>query len=111
MIGGVVYIENKVQTGEDAHGNPIYEDATPRMVENVLIAVGATSNINDSNRPNGASVAYTLYFPKTFNESLRGKRIRVGGDWFDVIGDPRPWTNPAPPTPWHMEVEVGAVYG
>lgn len=108
--GETVYIEDKVKTGENDYKEPVYEVAE-RAVSGVLIAVGSTSDLADSNRPEGVSVAYTLYFPKTFGESLRGKRVKVYGEWFDVIGDPRPWITPPPPTGWHMVVEVSATHG
>lgn len=112
LTGETVYIEDKVKTGENDYKEPIYETAE-RPVSGVLIAVGSTSDLADSNRPEGVSVAYTLYFPKTFDasESLRGKRIKVYGDWYEVIGDPKPWLNPMTPTDWNRVVEVSATHG
>lgn len=108
--GETVYVEDRVRVGENDYKEPVYE-VSERAVSDVLIAAGPTSDLADPNRPEGASVAYTLYFPKTFDESLRGRRVKVYGEWFDVIGDPRPWRNPSTPTDWWLAAEVSATYG
>lgn len=108
--GETVYVEDREEVGVNEYREPIYE-AAERPVSGVLIAVGRTADMSDGSRPEGVSVAYTLYFPKTFAESLRGRRVKVYGEWFDVIGDPRPWTAPPPPTGWHMAAEVTATHG
>lgn len=110
MMGETVYVEDRAQTGANDYREPVFETAE-RAVDGVLIAVGATGNLADSNRPEGVSVAYTLYFPKTFDEGLRGRRVRVYGEWFDVVGDPKPWRNSMTPTDWWMVAEVSATDG
>ena len=110
LVGETVYIEDLTQTGLNEYREPVYE-ATVRPVRGVLIAVGATSDMGDTSRPDGVSVAYTLYFPKTFDESLRGKRVQVYGTWFDVIGDPQPWRNESTPTDWWLVAEVTTTRG
>lgn len=108
--GETVTVETKVVAGKDTHGNAVYE-LISADVSNVLIAVGATTEVADGNRENGVKVVYKLYFPKTFGGSLEGARINVYGEWFDVIGDPRPWLNPMTPTEWNRVVEVTAYHG
>ena len=79
-------------------------------VGGVLIAAGATRDATDGNRPDGAVVAYTLAFPKSYAAGLRGCRIAFGGEEFAVVGDPRP--HPANcPTRWNRTVEVTRVDG
>lgn len=110
LKGDTVIVEAKVKTGKDAHENPVYE-TVETTVGGVLIAPGPTTDLPDSNRPEGVTVAYSIYWPKTFNESLRGKRVKINGGWYDVIGDPKPWEYPPPPTGWHMVSEVTATHG
>lgn len=110
LTGETVYIEDRVKVGETNHKEPLFE-TSERAVDNVLIAPRSTSDIAEATRPDGVMVAYKLYFPKTFDESLRGKRVKVYGEWFDVIGDPRPWRNPLTPTDWWLTVEVSATNG
>ena len=110
LLGTTVIVETKTQSGKDSHGNPVYDIAV-ETVGNVLAAVGPTSSIGDSNRPEGVSVAYTLYFPKSYGGSLEKARVWVYGDWFDVIGDPRPWLDPEPPGDWNRTVEVTSTHG
>lgn len=108
MRGETVYVEYKVATGADEYKETEYE-VSERPVEGVLVAVGPTSSMVEASRPDGVTVAYTLYFPKPFAERLRGRRVKVRGEWFDVIGDPRPWSSP--PSLWHMAAEVSTTYG
>lgn len=71
----------------------------------VIVVPGATADL-DASRPEGVKVAYTLHFPKTFSGSLRGCRIQVRGEWFRVVGDPKPYMANNCPTDWCMPVEV-----
>lgn len=80
-------------------------------VGGVLVCPGATSDLADAMRPNGDRIAYTLAFPKGYSGgSLRGARVTVAGEDFEVQGDPRPVPVNCP-TRWNMSVEVVAVDG
>lgn len=106
MIGETVVVERPVQTGENAHGDPIYS-WSQETVKDVLVAPGAREDIPDATRPAGTVVAWQLHFPKTFTGDLRGARVRVrGGEPCPVIGEPHPYTLENTPTRWHMPVEV-----
>lgn len=108
--GEVVYVENKTQVGKDSYKKPIYKTDEQEVLD-VLVVPGDTGSVLESNRLNGVEVLYKLHFPKTFNGSLMGKRVKVRGEWFDVIGDPKPYTAENTPTRWHMEVKAGVVHG
>lgn len=110
MIGETVVIEHFKETGEDPYGKPIRE-TFESAVSNVLVAPGATRNVIESNRADGASVAYTLYFPNTFTGSLEGKRVKVRGEWFGVVGSPRSYHPDTTPTAWNLVVEVVRIDG
>lgn len=96
--------------GYDAFGDEIYE-TDERDVDGVLVAPGPRTDLSDVNRPAGVKVVFNLHFPKTFSGSLRGGEIRVRGEWFSVIGDPKPYTPENTPGRWNLPVEVETVNG
>lgn len=111
MKGETVVIEKRTDTGvSDPYGKPLYRNDTV-AVGDVLVSPGATDDVIDSNRPDGVSVAFTLYFPKTFDADLTGANIRVRGEKFGVVGSPRPYAVETTPTRWNMKVEVVRVDG
>lgn len=61
--------------------------------------------------PNGARIAYTLHFPKTYRGDLRGCSVEVRGEAFAVVGDPMRTTEAATPGAWNMAVEVARADG
>ncbi len=80
-------------------------------VANVLVAPGATSDL-DETRPDGVEVAYTLYFPKDFGGSLKGRLVRLRGeDPYAVVGDPKRYPAHLTPGDWNLQAEVGRVDG
>lgn len=85
-----------------------WDEAT---VANVVVTPGTTSDVLDSTRPDGTRVAFTLGFPKTFTEPLRGCHCVVRGIECAVIGDPKPHTAVNVPGPWNYTAEVEAVDG
>ena len=97
----------------DRFGEPVYGDHTSQIVDNVLIAPGATQDL-EASRPDGVTVALTLHFPKTFTGDLRGCSVVLTGQFagtYRVIGDPKPLQDENTPIAWHMPVEVEVVYG
>lgn len=90
--GVAVNVRRPIADGVDELGNPVSTWSEPDDVANVLVAVGATADTLEENRPDGITVAYTLVFPSTYTESLRGCEIQVPNDesWYSVIGDPLP---------------------
>lgn len=110
MIGETVIVEELGEAAGDPYGKPIHT-VFESEVPNVLVAPGATRDVIESNRTDGARVAYTLYFPKSYTGSLEGKRVNVRGEWLDVIGSPRRYDPATTPTAWNMVVEVAKVDG
>lgn len=117
MLGETVSVLKRIETGTDSMGEPIYQWQT-KNVENVLVKPGLGENLTDDLRPDGIRVKYTLAFPKTFTDSLRGARIalierNMSAEDYEsalvVVGDPG-ITNPCP-TSWNRIVEAGTVYG
>lgn len=113
MIRGVSVTVYTPSEGElDRFGNSTisYESQT---VDNVLVAPGATADL-EAARPEGATVSYTLHFPKTFSGSLEGALIALPDPWegtYRVVGSPGQYMDENTPTQWHMPVEVGLANG
>lgn len=114
MISGTtVTVLRPTITGTDRFNAPVYGTPTSETVDNVLIAPGATADL-DASRPEGVTVAYTLHFPKTYTASLEGCSVALPAPWagtYRVVGNPRPYMDANTPTPWHMPVEVEAAHG
>lgn len=114
MLSGLTATVLRPVEGEsDRLGNPTVSQWEPEAVDGVLVAPGATSDM-EAARPEGATVALTLHFPRTFSGSLRGCRVELPAPYagtYRVIGDPRPYIDANCPTTWHMPVEVEAADG
>lgn len=95
----------------DAFGSPVRSELARQLVSPVLVAPGPRQDVTASNRPDGVEVAFTLHFPKAFTASLRGCDVKVRGELFRVIGDPRTFTISDTPTLWNRVVEVSRVDG
>ena len=112
MEGTKVTVTRRVQSGTDGFNMPVYEEET-ETVEDCLVCPGATSDL-DEGRPEGAQVAYTVDFPATYTESLKGCGLVIPAidedETFEVIGDPRPVPHNCP-TRWNRVVEAGHVVG
>lgn len=106
LKGETVTVHREEMVGRDSHNNPIYEQVD-EVVENVLIAPGPRTDIEESHRPSGTKVAYNLHFPRGYPTTLRGAQVSVRGDEpLAVIGDPRHFNEHNTPGPWTMPVEV-----
>lgn len=111
MINGeTVTVIRRNASGYDAFHSPITNEVR-ETVSDVLVVPGVCSEINDSMRPNGVLVKYTLHFPKTYQGSLESCSIEVRGEKLDVIGNPERFTSSNTPGKWNMPVEVGGVHG
>ena len=112
MKGEAVDVKTFKSTETDPFGAPINSPSID-TVDNVLVAPGARSDVFESNRPSGVRVAYTLYFPKTFDGDLEGAKVKVRGKdpWLDVIGRPDHHTAANVPGDWWIVAEVGTIDG
>ena len=110
LIAGETVTVRTPTVGYDEHMEEVvtWDEAT---VGNVVVTPGATSDVLDSTRPDGTRVAFTLGFPKTFTEPLRGCRCVVRGIECAVIGDPQPYTAENVPGAWNYTCEVAMVDG
>ena len=106
MNGEQITLIRRTEAGRDLGGDIIWQQFET-VVPDVLIADGSQSASTDSTRPDGVTVAKTLYFPREFvYESLQGCRVRIDGHEYTVLGDPRPYAGGLNPTRWNLKVEV-----
>lgn len=91
------------EVGVDELGNPIREKV-PENVDGVLVAVGPQGEPSETNRPDGVTVAYTLYFPKTFTGEVDNCGCVVRGHYCEFTGHSDRYTQS--PNPWNMKCEV-----
>lgn len=94
----------------DSLGETTYGPPERTVVEGVVVAPGPTADL-DASRPEGVTVAFTLCFPKTYAEPLRGCSVEVRGRSCRVVGDPAPYTPGNVPGPWNYTVEVARADG
>lgn len=106
MRGETVTLKERVKAGVDPGGDTIWSIATT-AVGNVLVADGDQDNLTGSIRPDGITVAKTLYFPRSWEyHSIRGASIAIDGVDYKVVGDPRPYAGGMTPTDWNLKVQV-----
>ena len=113
IIGTSVKVLRPGASTVDRFNNNVKPTYNEETVDNVLIAPGATDDLQAS-RPEGVTVAYSLHFPKTYTGSLEGCKVELPAPWsgvYRVIGDPREYMNTNTPTNWHMPVEVEVAHG
>lgn len=93
----------------DALGYPVPGKPSEETAR-VLVGPPSTDNM-EAGRPNGATVALTLHFPKSYTASLRGCEVKLpdSSPWvgtYRVIGDPMPYESRLTPPPYNRPVEV-----
>lgn len=81
------------------------------QVADVVVAPGSTSDVADSDRPDGTRTGFSLAFPRTFSASLRGCHVVVRGIECAVVGDPQPNDPANCPTGWLTTCDVEACDG
>lgn len=114
MISGVtVAVSRPLEPILDRFGNEITDVYVTESVDDVLVSPGPTDEL-EAARPAGVTVAYTLHFPKTYNNPLEGCLVELPAPWegvYRVIGSPAPYIADNTPTRWHMPAEVEAAHG
>lgn len=105
LIAGETVTVRSAARSFDELGELAGETVTETAVDNVVVCPGATVDL-DSTRPNGVTVAYTLCFPKGAGVSLKGATVTVRETDYEVIGDPKRYTEANTPGPWNLTCEV-----
>ncbi len=95
----------------DDLGNDTKSWGLPLKVANVLVAPSSTTDLNGAIRPDGDSTTLNLYFPKSFTGVLRGARVIVRGETYEVQGDPFAYDPTITPGARNLVVSVERVEG
>lgn len=91
--------------------DPSNNSSTPTalQVDNVLVNPSTTTydRITEGH-PEGIQTDLVLYFPREFNQDMRGARVQVRGEMYEVVGDPERYTdaNLPPACSWNLVVRV-----
>lgn len=94
----------------DEFGNETAEYMPMQTLRNVLVAPYSSQDLGAA-RPDGDATIMTFHFPKTYIGRLKGCRIGWGGSFWDVIGDPRPYSKDSTPGVWNRPVQARLVEG
>ena len=111
MIFGERVVLKVRQSGSlDEFGNELAEYRPGISLRNVLVAPASSQDLG-SERPDGDATIMTFHFPKTYIGQLKGCLIGWGGSWWEVIGDPRPYSKDSTPGVWNRPVQARLVEG
>lgn len=111
IFGENVQIIDRDAGGVDEFGN---ERVAYRQysvtVPNVLVAPTSSQDLG-AERPDGDATIMTFHFPKTYIGALKGSLIGWKGKWWEVIGDPQPYSKNSTPGVWNRPVQARLVEG
>ena len=103
--GITVTLINKVQTGVDPFGAPIYGDVeTP--VENVLVSPVSTDDALNTLSLTGKHIVYQLGIPKGDNHDWVNAEARFWGERWRTVGTPLEGIPDLIPLDWNRKVTV-----
>ena len=105
MRGITVTLWQKMQTGEDPFGDPVYEDM-PVRVENVLVAPASGDDIVEQLQLYGKHAVYTLGIPKGDTHDWRDAKVSFFGQDFRTFGPPMQGIDDLIPLQWNTKVMV-----
>lgn len=109
LIGETVTVQRPVEVGRNSRNEPRFE-WDDEDVDDVLVTPGPRTDIDDSSRPTGVKVEWSLMWPKTYTKSLAGCRVIVrGGRPLHIVGDPHAFAHA--PTRWNRPSEAGRADG
>ena len=106
MIKGItVTLINKIKTGEDPFGAPIYEDVEVE-VDNVLVTPTSTENIVNRLNIDGKKAVYTLAIPKGDINDWENAEVYFFGEHWRTFGIPTEGIDHLIPLDWNKKVTV-----
>lgn len=109
MIKGVtIKLLEKVQTGADDFGAPVYEE-TPVDIENVLVGEPSTEDITQTLNLYGKHVQYVLAIPKGDTHEWEDKKVILPEPFagtYQTIGFSTAGIEENIPLSWNRKVKV-----
>ena len=103
--GITVTLINKIETGKDPFGKPIYEDVEI-LVENVLVSPTSTDDIVNQLNLTGKKAIYTLAIPKGDTNIWEDQEVRFFNDRWRVFGMELEGIENLIPLDWNKKVMV-----
>ncbi|EOB1380038.1 hypothetical protein ACIQSQ_002322 [Enterococcus hirae] len=103
--GITVILVDKIQTGKDPFGNPIFEDKEIE-IENVLISPTSSDDIVNQLTLTGKKAVYTLAIPKSDTHDWEDKEVKFFSQRWRVFGIPLEGIEELIPLNWNKKVMV-----
>lgn len=103
--GTVVTLIQKVQTGTDSFGAPVYEEKRID-VPDVLVGEPSSDDISNSLSLYGKKLAYTLAIPKGDTNDWTDTDVIIFGTRFRTYGMPTEGIEENIPLRWNKKVKV-----
>lgn len=110
IFGENISLRDRRSGSVDEFGNEKAEYGRAQTVSNVLVAPSSSQDLG-AERPDGDATIMTFHFPKTYIGQLKGCLIGWSGAWWEVIGDPRPYSKDSTPGVWNRPVSARLVEG
>lgn len=110
IFGETVQLKVRRSEALDEFGNERVAYRSSISVRNVLVAPTSSQDLG-AERPDGDATIMTFHFPKYYIGQLKGCLIGWRGSWWEVIGDPRPYSKEATPGVWNRPVQARLVEG
>lgn len=105
LKGIPVTLVDKVETGEDDFGHPIFEDKKI-VVENVLVAPTSTQDVLNKLSITGKKAVYTIAIPKGDTNNWENREVEFFGRKWRTIGLPEEGIESMIPLQWNRKVMV-----
>lgn len=103
--GITIQLMEKVKTGTDPFGKPIYKDQ-PIEVDNVLISPTSSDDVINTLNLTGKKAVYTLAIPKGDTHEWEDKEVLFFGKSWRAFGIPLEGIEDLIPLDWNKKVLV-----
>ena len=103
--GITVTLFDKVKTGVDGFGKPIYEER-PIDIDNILVSPASTDDVTNQLNLTGKKVVYTLAIPKGDSHDWTNKVVQFFGQRWRTVGVPLEGIEDMIPLDWNKKVTV-----
>lgn len=98
--GMAVTLINKIQTGTDPFGHPVYTERRT-TVNNVLVSPISSAEILDALNLTGKKVVYNLAVPKGDKNTWKDQKVEFFGRTWQVVGFPKRGIDENIPLDWN----------
>ena len=103
--GETVILIDKIQTGTDPFGAPIYDESEIE-IKNVIVGSPTFDSATADLQLYGKKLAFTLGIPKGDNHEWKDRNVIIRGQKFRTYGFPLEQTSANVPGKWNKQVKV-----